>query len=83
MTVAWDADSAADARAVLSGGKDETATSPLRGPWDLGYRFGNETVPEGFEMTVGTLDIVVSGTSRGTAQQFAANLANWLHDRKS
>jgi hypothetical protein len=83
VTVVWDADSAADARAVLTAGKYETATSPLRGPWELGYRFSNETVPHGFEMSVGTLDVVISGTSRDTAQQFAADVASWLHDRKA
>jgi hypothetical protein len=81
VTVAWDADSAADARAVLTAGKGGTATSPLRGPWDLGYRFSTDTVPDGFEMSVGTLDIVISGTSPGAARQFAANLASRLRDR--
>lgn len=83
VTVGWDADSAADARAVLAAGKDESAISPLRGPWDLGYHFSTEAVPDGFEMSVGKLDVVVGATSRGTAQQFAASLASWLRDRKS
>lgn len=83
VTVGWDADSAADAQAVLTAGKDESAVSPLRGPWDLGYHFSTEAMPDGFEMSVGKLDIVVGATSRGTAQRFAASLASWLRDRKS
>jgi PQQ-like domain len=83
VRVAWDGDTAADARAILAAGKDESATSPLSGPWDLGYDFSNETVPDGFEMTVGTLDIVVSSTFRGTAQRFAAGLASSLRSRNS
>lgn len=83
VRVAWDADSAADAKALVSAGEDERDLSPLPGPWDFGYRFSNEAVPDGFEMSVGTLDIVVAATSHGTAQRFAANLASWLRGGKS
>jgi hypothetical protein len=83
VRVAWDAGSAVDARALVSAGEDERDLSPLHGPWDFGYRFSNESVPDGFEMSVGTLDIVVGAASHGTAQGFAANLASWLRGRKS
>jgi hypothetical protein len=81
VRVAWDADTVADAKALLSR-NDESTYPPVRGPWDLGYRFSNESTSDGFEMSVGTLDIMVSDTFHGIAQRFAENMANWLRSRQ-
>lgn len=84
VTVAWDADSAGDAKAVLNAadGPSVFGGKAIPGPWDVAYDIHSEFIKDGIALSAGPLVIEVTDTLHNVARPFARNLATWLRSKR-